>query len=104
MCFKISSRKSNPKPFLEKDNGDVLRGVRRLRRRLFLFSNLYAPSTFSRPFVEGLEWNPISASDKEELVAPCTLEEIRKVVFGFDRNKSFGHDGFTMAYFLGLLG
>lgn len=34
--------------------------------------------------MDGLEWNPISDQDREELEALFTLEEIRYVVFGFD--------------------
>lgn len=64
-----------------------------------VFSNLFSPAVMSKPFIQGIDWCPISPGDGEELVAPFSLEEIRKVVFGGDRSKSSGLDGFSMALF-----
>ena len=66
---------------------------------LTVFSKLYSPLAQEKPFVEGTDWNPIALREDEELVAPFTLEEIRKPMFSSDGNKSPDLDGFTMAFF-----
>lgn len=42
------------------------------------------------------DWSPISAREDEELVTLFSLEEIRKVVFSCDTNKSPGSDSFFL--------
>lgn len=49
--------------------------------------------------MEGIDWSPISTREDLELAIPFSLEEIRKVAFNCDRNKSFGPNGFSMAFF-----
>lgn len=45
--------------------------------------------------MEGIDWSPISTREDKELVAPFTLDEIRKVVLICGRNESLGFDGFS---------
>lgn len=66
---------------------------------LSFFFALYGLVVDPRPFLDGLDWSPISSANKAELDSPFTLEEIRRVVFGFDRNKALGPNEFSMAFF-----
>ncbi|KAA0060702.1 hypothetical protein E6C27_scaffold496G00040 [Cucumis melo var. makuwa] len=58
------------------------------------FSSLYSPEVKEKPFVEGIDWMPISTREDKELVAPFTFDEIRKVVLSYNRNESPGFDEF----------
>lgn len=58
------------------------------------FSGLYIPEIKEKSF----DWSPISIRENEELAILFSLEEIRKVVFSCDRNKSLGSDGFSMTF------
>lgn len=51
-----------------------------------------------RPFWDGVHRSPISFTDKGLLDSAFSLEEIRRVVFGFDGNKALGPDGFPMVF------
>ncbi|MDV3143360.1 MAG: hypothetical protein Q8761_02940, partial [Sweet potato little leaf phytoplasma] len=85
---------------LENENGEKLKGEKKIEEEILsFFSNLCGPLVESKPFVEGLDWRPISVSEKMELDSPFTLEEVRKVVFECDRNKSLGPDGFSLGFF-----
>lgn len=66
---------------------------------LLVFSNLYNPYVMRKPFIQGIDWCPISSRDGEELVASFIVEEIRKMVFGSDRSKSSCPNGFSMIFF-----
>lgn len=48
--------------------------------------------------MEGLDWSPISIIDRQDLEAPFSPKEIRRAVFGFDRNKSPGSNDVSMAF------
>lgn len=49
--------------------------------------------------IEGLDWCPISEVDRSWLERPFEEEEIRRVVFSLDLDKSPGQDDFTSVFF-----
>lgn len=60
---------------------------------------LYTPHVHSRPFVQVIEWNSISKLEMERLTDPFSLEEIKTSMFGCDKSKSLGPDGFSIAFY-----
>lgn len=51
-----------------------------------VFLDLLSHVVMPRPFVQGIEWCPILSREGEELEVPFTVEEVRNMVFGSDRN------------------
>ena len=49
--------------------------------------------------MKGVEMKKISIQDREELLAPFSLDEIQQVVFGMKKNKSPGPDGFLANFY-----
>lgn len=62
--------------------------------------NLLGPEVSVKPFLEGIDWNPILPREDEELMKPFALEEIKTTVFSCEGVKSHEADGFSMAFFL----
>ena len=62
------------------------------------FSTLYSPTVLVKPFVEDIDWSPISPREDEKLVAMFSLDEIKKV-FSCDGNKSLCADMFSLVFF-----
>lgn len=49
--------------------------------------------------MEGIDGWSIFFKEDDDLVAPFSLDEIKKVVFSCDGNKFSGADGFSMTFF-----
>ena len=64
------------------------------------FSRLY---TSSHLRFRGIDWSPIAVVDAIRLERPFEEEEVKKVVFECDGNKSLGPDSFTLAFFQNCL-
>ena len=62
------------------------------------FLDLLSHVVIPRPFVQGIEWCPISSREGEELEVPLTVEEVRNMVFGSDTNNFPRPEGFSMAF------
>lgn len=78
------------------ENGVSMSNCKEIEEILRSFSSLYIQVIKEKLFVEGIDWSTISAREDEELVTPFSLEEIRKVAFSCDRNKSPGLDSFFL--------
>ena len=63
------------------------------------FSRLYSSSHPRFRGIDGIAWSPIIVNDAKDLERPFEEEEVKKVVFDSDGNKSQGLDGFTLAFF-----
>lgn len=81
------------------DNGVSKRDSKEIEEEIMKsFSNLLSPEVSVKPFLEGIDWNPILPREDEELVKPSSLEEIKTAVFSCEGGKSHGADGFSMAF------
>lgn len=84
---------------LENERGVKVKGEREVEEEILsFFTKLYDPIMSPKPFVEDIDWCPVSDLEDAELVAPFSLNEIRNVVFGCDGIKSPG-----LTVFHGLL-
>ena len=63
------------------------------------FAKLFTEDLPSRPFIEDLDWCPISPSKATWLERPFEEEEIHRAVFSLGKEKAPGPDGFTFAFF-----
>lgn len=98
----VANRRQNKNAItqLTNENGKVLKEKHEVVLEVVsFFSKLYAPMVSPRPVLEGLDWNAISRSEREGLEAPFTLKEVKKMVFGFDRNKSPRPNDFSLAFY-----
>ncbi|XP_026417053.1 uncharacterized protein LOC113312519 [Papaver somniferum] len=62
-------------------------------------SSIKMPLTIIRPTFDGLELPKISMEQSIGMEKPIEEEEVKKVIWGFGRNKSPGPDGHTMKFF-----
>ena len=84
---------------LEKTNGELIYGKEDIVTEINYFTKLYATSQPQFRGMDDVEWSPIADQEAEDLERPFEEEEVRKVVFSSDGNKSPGPDGFTLAFF-----
>jgi hypothetical protein len=63
------------------------------------FSKHFTEEWMSRPFLQGIEFNSLSAEENESLLAPFDEEEVRETIWSCDGNKSPGPDGFNLNFF-----
>lgn len=82
------SRNTNHIGFLLLDNGEYTRGGKVIEEEIIIrfFSSLYSPEVRVKLFVEGIDWSSISTREDEGLVVPFAMDEIKKVVFSYNRN------------------
>lgn len=81
---------------LEDDEGRVLRDQHNIERDITLFyKNLFTEEENNMPFLDGLNWDPISEDVSLWLERPFEEEEIRKAVFELEGDKAPGLDGFS---------
>lgn len=93
-------RSKNLIRYLVNDRGKEVREGKEIEEEILsFFLALYGPSTEDKPFVEGADWSPISEQERRSLDSPFSIEEIRKVIFECDRNKSPSLDGFSMGFY-----
>ena len=63
------------------------------------YAKLFTEDLPSRPFIENLDWCPISLGKVTWLERPFEEEEIHRVVFSLGKEKAPVLDGFTFAFF-----
>lgn len=63
------------------------------------FENIYLELERFRPVLDGASFSSLSYVDKEYMIAPFSMEEIKKAVWSCDGNKSLGPDGFNFSFF-----
>ena len=54
--------------------------------------------------MDNLEFDMLSGSEASSLEDPFEEREVWEVIKGMDGDKALGPDGFSMAFFLGMLG
>ena len=85
---------------LERADGELLYGEEVIAEEITtFFSRLYSSSHPRFRGIDGIDWSPIIINEAENLERPFEEEEVKKVVFESDGNKSLGLDGFTLAFF-----
>jgi exonuclease III len=63
------------------------------------FSKHFLEEWKNRPFLQGLNFNSLSADDNDLLLAPFTEEEVRDTIWSCDGNKSPGPDGVNINFY-----
>jgi hypothetical protein len=77
----------------------MIQGVREIKQEAKLhFSCHLAEAWNNRPFIEGINFNTLTAEDNAVLLEPFSEEEIRDTVWSCDGNKSPGPDGFNINF------
>lgn len=84
---------------LMNDRGEVVRGKKEIEEEMLSsFTTVYGPPIENKPFVEGVDWSSISDQERS-FDSLFLLDEIKRVVFKSNRNKSPNPDGFSMGFF-----
>jgi hypothetical protein len=68
------------------------------------YESLFSEPSSWRPRVDNLEFEVLSVDEASNLEDPFEEREVREVIQGLDRDKAPGPDGFSLAFFSGLLG
>ena len=85
---------------LELDRGRVVRNVDLISKEITNFyKELYTEEVMERPFLEGLDWDPIESTKAAWLERPFEEEEVKKAIWTMDKEKAPGPDGFNMVFF-----
>jgi exonuclease III len=83
-----------------KKGGGWIEGVEEIKNEAKdHFSKHFTEEWTSRPFLQGIEFNSLSAEENESLLAPFDEEEVRETIWSCDGNKSPGPDGFNLNFF-----
>lgn len=95
-------RRKNRITSLEQEEG-VTEGEEQLMKYITEFyKNLFGHPDGASISLAELELVKISEEDKKKLLMPFSLQEIREVVFGMEKNKSPGPDGFPADFYQGF--
>ncbi|GAU24569.1 hypothetical protein TSUD_149100 [Trifolium subterraneum] len=62
------------------------------------FSLIFSEEWNNRPFLQGIDFNMLSAEDNAFLLEPFAEEEVKEIVWSCDGNKSPGPDGFNLNF------
>jgi hypothetical protein len=68
------------------------------------YESLFSEPLSWRPRLDNLEFDRLNGEEASSLEDPFEEREVREVIKGMDRDKAPGPDGFSMAFFSGLLG
>jgi hypothetical protein len=63
------------------------------------YESLFSEPSSWRPRVDNLEFEALSVDEATRLEDPFEEREVREVIFGMDRDKAPGPDGFSLAFF-----
>jgi hypothetical protein len=63
------------------------------------YESLFSEPSSWRPRVDNLEFEALSGDEAARLEDPFEEREVREVIFGMDRDKAPGPDGFSLAFF-----
>jgi hypothetical protein len=63
------------------------------------YEALFSEPSSWRPRVDNLEFEALSVDEAASLEVPFEEREVREVIFGMDRDKAPGPDGFSLAFF-----
>jgi hypothetical protein len=68
------------------------------------YKSLFSEPLSWRPRLDNLEFDRLNGEEASGLENPFEEKEVREVIKGMNRDKAPGPDGFSMAFFPGLLG
>lgn len=92
-------RRKNKIVSLEQDEG-VIEGEEQLMKYITdFYKNLFGQPDNSNIYLSDQNLPKISREDVEELTKNFILQEIHDVVFGMEKNKSLGPDGFPADFY-----
>lgn len=96
----LSARKAKNSIWkLEKDDGTITVNEAEIVEEINrFFEALYRAAPTRRGEWNDIDWQPVDEENAECLTLPFEEEEIKKAIFGCERNKSPGPDGFSMAF------
>ncbi|PNX54610.1 cysteine-rich receptor-like protein kinase, partial [Trifolium pratense] len=102
-CFFHASikgrRRRNQLLFLNKGNS-LIQGVAEIKEEVKdNFSRHFTEEWSSRPFLQGIAFDTLSADDNALLLEPFDEEEVKETIWSCHVNKSPGPDGFNLNFF-----
>ena len=93
-------RNKNAISRLEREDGSFLEDQREIEWEITSFyERLFTENHDVNWSFQGFQWEAITRDKADWLERSFDMEEIKKVVFGCDRDKSPGSDGFIMAFY-----
>jgi hypothetical protein len=98
--LKASGRKKKNYIFVLQNNGEEILGETEMIKHVTDFYKvLFGPSNICSLNLNGIECAQLTEEDRQELVKPFDLEEIKAVVFELKHNKVAGPDGFPAEFY-----
>jgi hypothetical protein len=96
----IKGRRRRNQIAMLKKGGEWIEGVNEIKETVKdHFSNHFKVDYINRPFLQGIDFNSLSAEDNDLLLAPFLEEEVKDTIWSCDGNKSPGPDGFNLNFF-----
>ncbi|CAJ2673212.1 unnamed protein product [Trifolium pratense] len=97
-CIK-GRRRRNQIVFLKKGNS-LIQGVAEIKEEVKdHFSRHFTKEWSSRPFLQVIAFDTLSADDNALLLEPFEEEEVKETIWSCDGSKSPGPDGFNLIFF-----
>ncbi|GAU27881.1 hypothetical protein TSUD_159750 [Trifolium subterraneum] len=98
----VSRKRSNVIGALRTEVGWVDKPMEVRREIVGYFKRHFSEVRWRRPTLEGLEFPSITSQQRQSLVNPFSVEEVRSVIEESDGNKCPGPDGFNFAFLKGM--
>jgi hypothetical protein len=92
-------RKKNHISVLHNNGEEVMGEAELIKHVTNIYKGLFGPSSVSSMNLNGIECEHLSEEDRQELVKPFDMEEIKSVVFELKHDKAAGLDGFLAKFY-----
>lgn len=97
---KANGRKRKERIYSLNKDGEVIAGQQELVKFIANFyKNLFGPPEETEVRLHNLEMSQLSEQQKDDLMRPFSMEELKEVVFEMENNKAPGPDGFPVDFY-----
>ncbi|GAU49942.1 hypothetical protein TSUD_408370 [Trifolium subterraneum] len=96
----IKSRHRRNQIVTLKKDGEWIQGVAEIKEEVRdHYSKHFVEEWSNKTFLQGINFNTLSADDNTSFLQPFVEEEVRDIIWSCDGNKSPGPDGFNLNFF-----
>jgi hypothetical protein len=98
--LKASGRKKKNHISVLHHNGEEIMGETELIKHVIeIYKKIFGPSPVTSLRMDGVFCNELSEEDRQSLIKPFSLEEIKEIIDDLKHDKSAGPDGFPAEFY-----